>query len=200
MSIAIVGIGASAGGIESFCELIPRLPAETGKAYVLVHHLDPARRSHLVQILSKGAGFPVEQAREGVKIVPNHLFVIAPNTTLTIGGDVLHTRIRDPAESPHRPIDIFFRSLAEQRGPRAIGIVLSGTGPTELKVFKDQRGRWNHLRAGQKLCSLFRDAKQCHQNGMRRFHPTACRHRAGANTHRSRFSYQRPPQERSQQS
>jgi two-component system CheB/CheR fusion protein len=133
MSFPIVGIGASAGGLESFSELIARIPVDTGMAYVFVQHLDPSHGSLLVEILSKRAGFPVEEAREGVKILPDHLYVIAPNTTLTIGGDVLHLRSRDPAERPHHPVDTLFRSLAEQRGPNAIGIILSGNGSDGAK-------------------------------------------------------------------
>jgi two-component system, chemotaxis family, CheB/CheR fusion protein len=133
MSFPIVGIGASAGGLESFSELIAHVPAGTGMAYVFVQHLDPRHGSLLVEILSKRAGFPVEEAREGVKILPDRLYVIAPNTTLTIGGDVLHLRIRDPAERPHRPVNMLFHSLAEQRGPNVIGIILSGSGSDGAK-------------------------------------------------------------------
>ena len=68
-----------------------------------------------------------------MKILPDHLYVIAPNTTLTIGGDVLHLRIRDPAERPHRPVDMLFHSLAQQRGPNAIGVILSGSGSDGAK-------------------------------------------------------------------
>jgi len=89
MSLPIVGIGASAGGLESFSELLARVPAGTGMAYVFVQHLDPRHASLLVEILSKRAGFPVEKAREGLKILPDRLYVIAPNTTLTVGGGVL---------------------------------------------------------------------------------------------------------------
>jgi two-component system CheB/CheR fusion protein len=133
MSLPVVGIGASAGGLESFSELLARVPAGTGMAYVFVQHLDPGRASLLVEILSKRAGFPVEQAREGLKILPDHLYVIAPNTTLTIGAGVLHLGIRDPTEMPHRPVDVFFHSLAQQRGPNAIGIILSGIGSDGAK-------------------------------------------------------------------
>jgi two-component system CheB/CheR fusion protein len=115
MFLPIVGIGASAGGLESFSEFLARVPAGTGMAFVFVQHLDPGHASLLVEILSKRAGFPVEQAREGVKILPDRLYVIAPNTTLTIGGDVLHLRSRDPVERPHRPVDAFFHSLAQER-------------------------------------------------------------------------------------
>ena len=133
MSFTIVGIGASAGGLESFSELIARIPAGTGMAYVFVQHLNPRHGSLLVEILSKRAGFSVEEAREGVKILSDRLYVIAPNTTLTIGGDVLHLRSRDPAERPHRPVDVLFHSLAQQRGSNAIGIILSGSGSDGAK-------------------------------------------------------------------
>jgi two-component system, chemotaxis family, CheB/CheR fusion protein len=69
-----------------------------------------------VEILSKRVRFPAEQAREGAKILPDRLYVIAPNITLTLGGGVLHLRSRDPAERPHRPVDAFFHSLAQEKG------------------------------------------------------------------------------------
>ena len=124
----IVGIRASAGELESFSELLARVAPDIDMTYVFVQHLDPKHANFSVEILSKRARFPVEQAREGVKIFPNHQYVIAPNTTLTIGGGVLHLRSRDPAEKPHRPVDSFFHSLAQERGPNAIAIILSGSG------------------------------------------------------------------------
>jgi two-component system, chemotaxis family, CheB/CheR fusion protein len=133
MSFLIVGIGASAGGLESFSELISRIPIDTGMAYLFVQHLDPRRPSLLVEILSKRAALPVEKAREGAKILPDHLYVITPNTTLTIGGDMLRLRSRDHAENPHRPIDRLFHSLAEEKGPNVMGIILSGSGSDGAK-------------------------------------------------------------------
>ena len=133
MSFPIVGIGASAGGLESFSELIAGIPAHTGTAYVFVQHLNPRGGSFLVSILSKIATFPVEGVWKDVKVFPDHLYVIAPNTTLTIDSDVLHLSSRDPADRPHRPVDTLFRSLAEQRGPNGIGVVLSGCGSDGAK-------------------------------------------------------------------
>jgi two-component system, chemotaxis family, CheB/CheR fusion protein len=78
MSLPIVGIGASAGGLESFSELLARLPADTGMAYVFVQHLDPGHASYLVEILSKRAEIPVEQAQDGMKILRDRLYVIHP--------------------------------------------------------------------------------------------------------------------------
>jgi two-component system CheB/CheR fusion protein len=89
MSFPIVGIGASAGGLESISALLAGIPASTGMTFVLVQHLDPCHVSHLAKILSKRASLPVEEAREG-EIFPDHFYVIAPNTTLTISNDVLH--------------------------------------------------------------------------------------------------------------
>jgi len=133
MSFPIVGIGASAGGLQSISELLAGIPASTGMAYVFVQHLDPRHGSDLAKILSKRTAFPVEEVVEGVEISPDHLYVIIPNTTLTITSHVLHLRSRDPAERPHRPIDILFLSLAEKRGPNAIGIILSGSGSDGTK-------------------------------------------------------------------
>ena len=101
-------------------------------AYVFVQHLDPGHASHLAKILSNRAALPVEEAREG-EIFPDHLYVIIPNITLTITSHGLHLRSRDPAERPHRPVDIFFLSLAEKRGPNVIGVILSGSGSDGAK-------------------------------------------------------------------
>ena len=101
-------------------------------AYVFVQHLDPNHASHLAKILSNRAALPVEEAREG-EIFPDHLYVIIPNTILTITIHGLHLSSRDPAERPHRPVDIFFLSLAEKRGPNVIGVILSGSGSDGTK-------------------------------------------------------------------
>ena len=132
MSFPIVGTGASAGGLESISALLAGIPASTGMAYVFVQHLDPAHGSHLAKILSNRTALPVEEAREG-KIFPDHLYVIIPNTTLTITSHVLHLTSRDPAERPHRPVDILFLSLAERKGPKIIGVILSGSGSDGAK-------------------------------------------------------------------
>ena len=132
MSFPIVGIGASAGGLESISALLAGIPAHTGMAYVFVQHLDPYHVSHLAEILSDRAALPVEAAREG-EIFPDHLYVITPNTTLTITGHVLHLTSRDPAQRPHHPVDMLFLSLAEKREPIVIGVILSGSGSDGAK-------------------------------------------------------------------
>ena len=183
MSFPIVGIGASAGGLESISALLAGIPASTGMAYVFVQHLDPGHASHLAKILSNRAALPVEEAREG-EIFPDHLYVIIPNITLTITSHGLHLRRRDLAERPHRPIDVLFLSLAEERGPNVIGVILSGSGVRRSKRYSsNQRDRWDYFRGGRKFCLLFWDAKQCHSDGMRGFYFKPLRHCARTKRH-----------------
>jgi hypothetical protein len=136
MSLPVVGIGASAGGLESFSELLARLPADTGMAYVFVQHLDPRHASRLVEILSKRAGFPVEQAQEGVKILPDRLYVIAPQHHPDLRSCVLYLRSRI---LPKGLIALLMRSsirLLSREGPMPLALFSLGAEPTEQKVFK----------------------------------------------------------------
>jgi two-component system CheB/CheR fusion protein len=129
MTIPVVGIGASAGGLEAFSALLAHLPATTGLAFVFVQHLDPKHHSNLTEILVKVSAIPVQQAADGIEIEPNHLYVIPPDAGLEIAGRVLRITPRAPTHSvPHMPIDHFLRSLAEECGSGAIGVILSGAG------------------------------------------------------------------------
>jgi two-component system CheB/CheR fusion protein len=159
MSVPIVCIGASAGGLESIFEFIAGIPANTGMAYVFVQHLNPRHGSDLVKILSRRAALPVEEARDGVKISPDRLYVITPNTTLTIGNDVLHSRIRDPAERPHRPVDSLFHSLAEKKGPNVVGVILSGSGSDGAKGFKQSKRQVESLSRSKKILPRFSECQ-----------------------------------------
>jgi two-component system CheB/CheR fusion protein len=144
MSFPIVGIGASAGGLESISALLSGIPASTGMAYVFVQHLDPAYGSHLAKILSNRTALPVEEAREG-EIFPDHLYVIIPDTTLTITGHVLHLRSRDPAEKPtDRLIRYSFR-LLRRGGRMSLALSFLGAVPTEQKVFQQSKSQEGSL-------------------------------------------------------
>ncbi len=125
----IVGVGASAGGLEAFTKFLQHLPADTGMAFVLVQHLAPDHESFLTHILAKATSMKVEEARERTKIIPNCIYVIPPSKDITISaGDlILEPRTMEP-NGTHMPIDIFFRSLAGIQGVKAIGIILSGNG------------------------------------------------------------------------
>src|SRR5580704_6843674 len=123
----IVGIGASAGGLEAFSELLRYLPEKTGMAFVLVQHLDPKHGSVLQEILSRTSKIPITEVIQGVVVQPDHAYVIPANTNLTIKNGILQLGARVLVHGQHMPIDNFFRSLAESGRQQAIGVVLSGT-------------------------------------------------------------------------
>ena len=123
----IVGIGASAGGLEAFSELLRYLPEQTGMAFVLVQHLDPKHGSALQEILSRTTKIPLTEVTQGVIVQPDHAYVIPANTSLTIKNGMLHLGSRVLTRGQHMPINDFFRSLAEGVGQQAIGVILSGT-------------------------------------------------------------------------
>jgi two-component system, chemotaxis family, CheB/CheR fusion protein len=127
-SFPIVGIGASAGGLEAFRRFLGALPSETGMAYVLVQHLDPHHDSILAELLSEATPMEVSEVSDDVRVEPNHVYVIPPSKGLFLVEDSLKLVPRGPAGTAHTPIDSFLRSLAQARGSRAIGVILSGMG------------------------------------------------------------------------
>jgi two-component system CheB/CheR fusion protein len=123
----VVGVGASAGGLEAFSALLANLPDSTGMAFVFLQHLDPSHHSALEEILSRTTKIPVTQVTEGVSVEPNHIYIIPPNTDMVIRNGTLRLSARSLTHGQHRPIDQFLISLAEDCGDRAIAVVLSGT-------------------------------------------------------------------------
>jgi len=124
----IVGIGASAGGLDAFEKFFTVMPADSDMAFVLVQHLDPTHQSLTAQLLGRRTAMPVNEAVDRMPVEGNHVYIIPPNTSLTINGSVL--RLSEPVlhRGLRMPIDHFLRSLAEARQEKAIGIILSGTG------------------------------------------------------------------------
>jgi two-component system CheB/CheR fusion protein len=138
----IVGIGASAGGLEAFTELLSHLPDNTGLAFVLIQHLDPSHESHLTELLSKASKMPVSEVKGETHVEANHVYVIPPHCNLGISDGVLDTPPR-PASGRNMPIDDFLRALAADRGSQALGVVLSGTasdGTLGLRAVKAAGG------------------------------------------------------------
>lgn len=127
-NLLIAAIGASAGGLEAGIDLVRHLDPDTGMAYVFIQHLDPAHHSIIRDLLAKETAIPVTEVTDGAKVVPNHIYVIPPNAMLTIADHNLRLGPRDPTRAGHMPIDHFMRTLADQLGSRAIGVILSGTG------------------------------------------------------------------------
>ncbi len=141
--IRIVGIGASAGGLEAFGEMLGALPPDTGMAFVLVQHLDPTHESMLAQLLSRKSVLPVSQVTDAMEVKPNHVYVISPNTRMGIHGGFLRLTPRASKGKKNMPIDHFFKSLAADQKEAAIGVVLSGTatdGTFGLRAIKAEAG------------------------------------------------------------
>ncbi len=124
----VVGIGASAGGLESMTGFLSALRADSGMAYVLIQHLPPTGESILPEILSRRCELPVLAIDDGMKVEPNKLYVIRPGCTLTIKDGILRLGERLARPMGNRPVDDFFKSLAEEQRERAIAIILSGMG------------------------------------------------------------------------
>ena len=126
-SFPIVGIGASAGGLEAFTQLLRHLPPDTGMAFVLVQHLDPDHPSQLASLLSKATTMPVREVKNGTTVLPDHIYVIPPNANMDLARGKLNLTPRGKMRAAHS-VDHFFCSLAREHEHCAIGVVLSGTG------------------------------------------------------------------------
>ena len=124
----IVGIGASAGGMEALHDLFDYLPVNTGFSYVVVQHLSPDYKSLMAELLSKHTAMQVREAVDGVEIEPDCIYVIPAKKLMTIHDQKLCLAEKVKKGGPNTAVDIFFCSLAEDQGERAVGIVLSGTG------------------------------------------------------------------------
>jgi len=138
----IVGVGASAGGLEAFTSFLTHLPSDPGMAFVLIPHLDPNQPSQLTDLLSKATSMPVLEVKTDTSVEANHVYVMAPGVCLSM-ADGLHLRAEPRGPGRQLPIDFFLRSLANEKTSNAVGIVLSGTasdGTLGLKAVKAEGG------------------------------------------------------------
>ena len=123
-----VAVGASAGGLEAIELFFTNMPPDSGLAFIVVQHLSPDYKSLMVELLSKKTNMPVHRAEDGMLVMPNNVYLIPPKKNLTIFHQKLILSEQDHSRGINLPIDIFIRSLAEDQGEKAIGIILSGTG------------------------------------------------------------------------
>ena len=138
----IVGIGASAGGLEALQQFLTFLPSNTGMAFVIIQHLAPDHKSMLADILGKYSAMPVIEIKDGMKVERNHVYMIPPKYNVEIRGDILSLKEYDVGLINH-PIDIFFRSLAASYENRSVAVILSGTGSdgsNGIRSIKEQNG------------------------------------------------------------
>ena len=126
-SFPVVGIGASAGGLEAVSRLLSKLRTDTGMAFVVVQHMDRSCESLLPILLQRKTPMNVSQVKDGVRIKPNHVYVIPPNAHMIVSGRKLQLFPR-PESGLSLSVNCFLISLAEQRGKQAIAVILSGMG------------------------------------------------------------------------
>jgi two-component system CheB/CheR fusion protein len=124
----IVGIGASAGGLEAFEQFFRHAPIDSGMAFVLVPHLDPSHASLLTEILQRATAMPVVEASNKAVVKANYVYVIPPNRDMKILNGKLQLSVPKAPRGQRMPIDAFFSSLAEDQAENAVGVILSGTG------------------------------------------------------------------------
>lgn len=156
-----MGVGASAGGLEAFTEFLQHLPTDTGMAFVLVQHLDPTHESILTELLSKTTKLRVREVRNNMPLEPNQVYVIPPNTQMTVAQGVLKLVEGERNEGAQHSIDHFLQSLANDRGPQAIGVILSGSasdGTAGLEAIKGEGGITFAQDASAKYDSMPRSA------------------------------------------
>ena len=139
----VVGLGASAGGLEACRKLFDALPADIGMAFILIQHLDPTHASMLVDLLASHTTTKVQQAADGMPIERGNVYIIPPGTYLSIHEGAI--QLSEPSErhGARLPFDFFLRSLAAECGPRAVCVILSGTGSDGslgLKAIKEKGG------------------------------------------------------------
>ncbi len=127
-AVRVVGLGASAGGLAALEALLARVPPGSGLAWVVVQHLDPTRPAMLVELLRRATGMPVTEATDGLRLQPDHVYVIPPARELTVAGGTLRVGTPSQPRGLRLPVDRLFESLAVDQGAQAIGVVLSGMG------------------------------------------------------------------------
>src|SRR5215831_3080400 len=124
----VVGLGASAGGIQALKDFFSSVSGDSGMAYVVILHMSPEHESRLAEILQVTSPIPVTQVRKRVKVVPDHVYVIPPNQNLEMSDGHLDLKDMIGVEERRSPVDLFFRTLAESNEERAVSVILSGTG------------------------------------------------------------------------
>jgi len=139
----IVGIGASAGGLEALTQFLGQVPANSGLAYVIVQHLDPTQKGMMPELLQRATTLKVMQVKDRTRVRPNAVYVIPPNRDMSLLRGVLHLLAPVASRGLRLPIDFFFQSLAEDQQERSAGVILSGMGSDGtlgLKAIKEKAG------------------------------------------------------------
>lgn len=153
-SLFIVGIGASAGGLESLEQMFRHMPPDSGMAFVVIQHLSPDFKSFMDELLSRQTDIPVCRAEHEMTVQANHIYLIPPRKDMIISGGKLLLTDKDPKQALTLPIDHFFRSLAQEAGSCAMAVVLSGSGSDGSRGIREI-----HTAGGLVVCESLNTAK-----------------------------------------
>lgn len=133
----IVGVGASAGGLEALEQLFRNIPDDSGAAFVVVQHLSPDFKSLMNELLARHTKMTIQKVEDGIRIEADNIYLMPPKVEMIVSGGRLLLTEKDPETGLALPIDTFFRSLAQDAGAKSIGIVLSGTGSDGSRGIRD---------------------------------------------------------------
>ena len=133
----IVGIGASAGGLEALERLFEKMPLNTGLVFVVVQHLSPDFKSLTDELLGRRTAIPIHRVTDGMPVERNAIYLMPPKKDMIVSDGKLLLSDKDPSQMLTLPIDVFFRSLAQDAGDRAIAVILSGTGSDGSRGIRD---------------------------------------------------------------
>lgn len=142
-SVPILGIGASAGGLEALIQFLEHLPTDSGMAFAITQHLDPTQKGMLPELLQRATAMKVMQVTDRTKVRPDCAYVIPPNSDMSLLHGMLHLLAPTESRGLRLPIDFFFRSLAEDQHERSVGVILSGMGSDGtlgLNAIKEKAG------------------------------------------------------------
>ena len=142
-SFPIVGVGASAGGLEALEQFFKHVPADSGMAFVVIQHLDPTQKGMMPELPQRATALKVVQATDRTKVRPDRVYVIPPNKDMSILHGILHLLAPAAPRGLRLPIDFFFRSLADDQHERSVGVILSGMGSDGtlgLRAIKENAG------------------------------------------------------------
>ena len=159
-SFLVVGLGASAGGLEAFTAFLKATPDDSGMAFVLVHHVDPEHKSLMAELLSRHTKMPVVLAQNDMPVAPDHVYVIPPNYYMEINNGVLHLFAPQDKRGTRLPINRFLTSLAYDQGRNAVAVILSGTGTDGSAAIADIKAQGGII--------LVQDPVEAQQDGMPR--------------------------------
>jgi two-component system CheB/CheR fusion protein len=150
----VVGVGASAGGLEALEALFSAMPRDTGMAFIVLQHLSPDFESHMDELLARQTAIPIHRVEDGMRVEPDSIYLAPAKQDMIISGGRLLLTARDPVQGFNLPIDHFFRALANDMGRHAVGIILSGTGSDGSRGIRDI-----HAAGGLVVCQSEDSAK-----------------------------------------